>query len=77
MYPKNILALTLSKCLEVLRGLMSLFSFWKSKALSATEFSEFIRNAKPSEKKRVYTEVLKGATERQQAAMARNARVRS
>jgi len=47
---------------------MTLF-FWRKRA--STSFSEFIRNASASEKKRVYTEVLKKATERQNAAAAR------
>jgi hypothetical protein len=34
------------------------------KAVS-TPFSDFIRNAKSGEKKKVYTQVLKGATDRQ------------
>jgi hypothetical protein len=47
---------------------MTLF-FWRKRA--STAFSEFIRNASASEKKRVYTEVLKRATERQNAVAAR------
>jgi hypothetical protein len=34
--------------------------------LASTPFSDFFRKASSSEKKRVYNEVLKGATERQQ-----------
>ena len=40
--------------------------FPKKKILKSTTFSEFIRNASSGEKKRVYTDVLKKATERQQ-----------
>ncbi|MDH5190049.1 MAG: hypothetical protein OEW89_02240 [Gammaproteobacteria bacterium] len=42
---------------------MPLFS--KSKTVESTAFSEFIRNASSREKKRVYSAVLKKATERQ------------
>jgi hypothetical protein len=42
------------------------FLFGRRKAES-TGFSDFIRNASAREKKRVYTEVLRGATERQNA----------
>jgi hypothetical protein len=42
-----------------------MFSFLKPKVIVSTRFSEFIRNASSGEKKRVYTEVLKKATERQ------------
>ncbi len=50
--------------------------FWRAlffgrKASKSTTFSDFIRNASASEKKRVYTEVLKKATERQNAVRAR------
>jgi hypothetical protein len=38
---------------------------FKSKPADSTPFSEFIRNAKSDEKKRVYERVLKKATERQ------------
>lgn len=48
---------------------MSLFS--KQKTLESTPFSEFIRNASSSEKKRVYTDVLKRAVERQDAVVQR------
>ena len=37
----------------------------KSKIAKSTPFSDFIRNASSKEKKRVYTRVLKKATERQ------------
>lgn len=37
----------------------------KHKAVASTPFSEFIRNASSEKKKKVYTVVLKKATERQ------------
>lgn len=40
--------------------------FLKPKPTASSPFSEFIRNASAAEKKRVYTVVLKKATERQQ-----------
>lgn len=43
--------------------------FTKSKPLASTPFSEFIRNAKAGEKKRVYVEVMKKATDRQNAVI--------
>ena len=42
---------------------MSIFS--KSKTVKTTAFGEFIRKASSGEKKRVYTDVLKKATDRQ------------
>lgn len=42
----------------------------KSKLAASTPFSEFIRNAKSSEKKRVYSDVLIKATERQNRVIA-------
>lgn len=39
--------------------------FFKSKDKKSTPFSEFIRNASAGEKKRVYSDVLKKATDRQ------------
>lgn len=47
-------------------------TFWRAlfgrrKTVTSTGFSDFIRNASAAEKKRVYTEVLKKATERQNA----------
>lgn len=39
--------------------------FLKKKTVKTTAFADFIRNASSSEKKRVYTDVLKKATERQ------------
>jgi len=47
---------------------MSIFS--KSKPLASTAFSDFIRNASSAEKKKVYTEVMKKASERQNAVLA-------
>lgn len=44
-----------------------MFSIFKRKPVVSTQFSEFIRNASSEQKKRVYTEVLKKATERQNA----------
>ena len=48
---------------------MSLFA--KQKTVESTPFSEFIRNASSSEKKKVYTDVLKRAVERQDAIVRR------
>ena len=39
--------------------------FLKKKTGKSTAFADFIRNASSREKKRVYTDVLKKATERQ------------
>lgn len=50
----------------------SLFS--KHKAVVSTPFAEFIRNASSAEKKKVYTVVLKKATEQQQAVVETNSR---
>lgn len=48
-----------------------MFSFkTKPKATSSSQFSEFIRNASSAEKKRVYTQVMKKATERQNRVLA-------
>lgn len=44
-----------------------MFPSTKREALRETAFSDFIRNASSAEKKRVYTDVLKKATERQNA----------
>ena len=44
---------------------------FKPKPLPSTPFSEFIRNASSAEKKRVYTKVLRKATERQRAVLSR------
>jgi hypothetical protein len=39
--------------------------FSKKKIVKTTAFADFIRNASSRDKKRVYTDVLKKATERQ------------
>ena len=39
--------------------------FLNKKTVRTTAFADFIRNASAGEKKRVYTDVLKKATERQ------------
>ena len=43
--------------------------FTKRKTIDSTPFSKFIREATSGEKKRVYTEVLKKATERQNSVV--------
>ncbi len=49
-----------------------MFSFKrKSKIVSSTPFSEFIRYASSAEKKRVYADVLEKATQRQLAVIRR------
>lgn len=45
----------------------------KPKPTTSSPFSEFIRNASSAEKKRVYTEVLQKATERQNRVTAKAA----
>lgn len=47
-----------------------MFTLFKPKPIVSTRFSEFIRNASSGEKKRVYTDVMKRATERQNALMS-------
>ena len=47
-----------------------MFTVFKAKPKTSTPFSEFIRNAKSDEKKRVYTDVLRRATDRQMAVVA-------
>lgn len=47
--------------------------FAKSKKLTSTPFSEFIRNASAADRKKVYTVVLKRATERQNRVIAESA----
>lgn len=42
----------------------------KLKIVASTPFSDFIRNASSAEKKRVYTKVMKKATERQNRILA-------
>ncbi|HEX9812513.1 MAG TPA: hypothetical protein VGA88_10560 [Burkholderiales bacterium] len=49
-----------------------MFSFKrKPKKTTSTPFSEFIRNARSEEKKRVYKRVLEKASERQNKVLAR------
>ena len=43
----------------------------KSKVVTSTPFSEFIRNASSAEKKRVYKRVLEKASESQNRVIAR------
>ena len=47
--------------------------FLKPKPVVSTKFSDFIRNATSEQKKRIYTEVLKKATERQNALVSGHA----
>lgn len=54
---------------------MSIFS--KPKPATSTEFSKFIREASSQEKKRVYTDVIKRATERQREVLERAGRPNS
>ena len=42
----------------------------KPKTVASTPFSEFIRTASSAEKKQVYTQVLKKASERQRKVLA-------
>lgn len=42
----------------------------KVKPVPSTPFSEFIRNAKAAEKKRVYTDVMRKASEAQNRVLA-------
>jgi hypothetical protein len=42
----------------------------KTKTVTSTRFSEFIRKASSGEKKKVYDQVLKKATERQRRVLA-------
>jgi hypothetical protein len=44
----------------------------KSRPATGTAFSDFIRNASSAEKKRVYTEVMRKASERQNALLKLN-----
>lgn len=46
-------------------------ALFKRKVLVTTAFSEFIRQADSARKKQVYTEVMKKATERQNAVLRR------
>lgn len=47
------------------------FSFLKSKEKHTTEFSRFIREASSGEKKKVFINVIRKATEDQKKIMAR------
>ena len=51
-----------------------MFLIFKPKPIASTRFSDFIRNASSGEKKRVYADVLKKATERQNDLVNRHAR---
>lgn len=44
--------------------------FSKPKPTTSTAFSDFIRNASAAEKKKVYSEVMRKASERQNAVLA-------
>ena len=46
--------------------------FSRRKMVKSTAFSEFIRKASSADKKRVYTEVLKKASDRQNAVIQRD-----
>jgi hypothetical protein len=48
-----------------------MFSIFTPKPVATTRFSDFIRNASSGEKKRVYADVLKKATERQNELVSR------
>lgn len=50
-----------------------MFTSGKNKPLESTPFSEFVRNAPAKMKKRVFTDVLKKASEDQQAIIAKAA----
>lgn len=50
--------------------------FGSSNKVASTPFSDFIRNASSAEKKRVYGDVLKKASERQRAQIERAAELR-
>jgi predicted CopG family antitoxin len=54
--------------------------FWRAlfgpRKAKSTGFSDFIRNATAREKKKVYTEVLKKATERQNAVQKSHSKAR-
>ena len=51
--------------------LMDFFLFRRRRPTANSSFSEFIRNASSGEKKRVYSDVLRRATERQRAVLDR------
>jgi hypothetical protein len=47
----------------------------KTKAVSSTPFSEFIRNASSAEKKRVYQRVLEKVSESQNKVLLKTAKI--
>jgi len=51
-------------------------SFLRKKTVPSTPFSDFIRNAPASEKKRVYSRVLERAAEKQREVVVRVAKRR-
>jgi hypothetical protein len=51
-----------------------MFSFLKRKPKDSTKFSEFIRTAKADEKKRVYTRVMRRASDLQNTVLSRHGR---
>jgi hypothetical protein len=51
--------------------IMSPFRFKNAPPVSSTPFSEFIRTASSEEKKKVYSKVLKRASEQQNEILAR------
>jgi hypothetical protein len=51
-----------------------MLTFLKRKSIDSTRFSEFIRTASSAEKKRIYTKVMKKASELQNAVLSRHAR---
>lgn len=54
-----------------------IMSFFKSKELASTPFANFIRNASSEEKKKVYSKVLRRASESQNEVIARAAKKRA
>lgn len=57
--------------------MFKLFTLKRDKPLASTAFSDFIRNASSAEKKKVYTEVMKKAAERQNAVLSAGKRLSS
>lgn len=57
--------------------MLDAFTGGKPKVLASTAFSDFIRNASSAEKKKVYTEVMKKAAERQNAVLSAGKRLSS
>lgn len=68
MYPKNTIVRHLRRCSKVRVKAMLPF---RQKRLESTPFSEFIRTAKSDEKKKVYSGVLKRASEAQNEVISR------